>query len=116
MSVAQPVEDQFDEFSSRRDDADVAPAAGADVVAELSQAAMGAGTLDGFDRGPAHQFAALFGDPTAVDRGVGFVVFWSQPGPAGQLRGSTKAVTSPISATNTAARTGPTPEIAWIAT
>jgi hypothetical protein len=35
VSVAQPVKDQFHEFSSRRDDADVAPAAGGDVVAEL---------------------------------------------------------------------------------
>src|ERR671916_3069675 len=52
---------------------------------------MCAGTLNGFDRSPAHQFAALFGDPTAVDRGVGFMVFWSKPGPAGQLRSSTKA-------------------------
>ena len=33
VSIAQPVKDQFDEFSGRRNDADVAPAAGGDVVA-----------------------------------------------------------------------------------
>ena len=35
VSVAHPVKDQFHEFSSRRNDADVAPAALTDVVAEL---------------------------------------------------------------------------------
>ncbi len=35
VSVAHPIKDQFHEFSSRRNDADVAPAALTDVVAEL---------------------------------------------------------------------------------
>jgi hypothetical protein len=31
------------------------------------------------------------GDPAAVHGGVGLVVAWGQPGPAGQLRGSGEA-------------------------
>ena len=41
--------------------------------------------LHGLDRGPAHQPAALLGDPAAVHGGVGLVVFRGQPGPGGQL-------------------------------
>jgi len=44
------------------------------------------GALDGFDRSPAHQPGALFGDPPAVHRGIGLMVLGSQPDPAGQLR------------------------------
>src|SRR3954470_21830665 len=36
--------------------------------------------LHGFDRGPAHDPAALLGDPSAVHGGVGLVVFRGQPG------------------------------------
>src|SRR4029453_4732332 len=72
-------------------DADVASAAGTDLVAELAQGGVRADPLDGLDRGPADQPAALFGDPSAVHGGFGLVVFGGQPGPAGQVRGPVEA-------------------------
>ena len=75
----------------------------------------GPDALHGLDRGPADQPAALLGDPAAVHGGVGLVVLRGQPRPRRQLRGPGKRVMSPISATNTAASTGPTPGISWIA-
>jgi hypothetical protein len=58
---------------------------------------------------------SLPGDRAAVAVGVGLVLAGRQPDPAGQLGGPGKRVTSPISATSTAASTGPSPSIAWIA-
>ena len=71
-------------------------------------------SVAGLDRGPAHQLRALLGDPAAVHGGVGLAVPRSQPGPAGQLVGGANRLTSPISAMNTAANTGPIPLICWI--
>lgn len=45
VSVAQPVEDQFDEFAGGSDFADVGAAAGADLVADPAQTAVLVGAL-----------------------------------------------------------------------
>jgi hypothetical protein len=50
LSVAEPLEDQGDEFSDGSDLAD--PAVGADVVAASASAAVLVGALDGSDRRP----------------------------------------------------------------
>jgi hypothetical protein len=86
VPVAQPVEDEFDEFPGGGDLTDVPPAALSDLVADSAQATVFVGALDGFDRGPAHQPRSLLGDPPAVHRGIGLMVLRGQPGPAGQLR------------------------------
>ena len=86
VPVAQPVKDQFDELPGGGDLTDVIPAALSDLVADSAQATVLVGTLDGFDRGPAHQPATLLSDPPTVHRGIRLMVFRSQPSPAGQLR------------------------------
>ena len=75
FSVASPVINQFDELAGGGDFADVVAAAGPDPVTNLAQATVLIGALDGFDCGPAHQPAALFGDGSAMHGGVGLVVF-----------------------------------------
>src|ERR671911_499498 len=89
--VAQAVEDQLGQLPSSGDDADVAAATGGDSVADAADSGVRGQPLHGLDRGPAHQPASLFGDPTAVHGGVGLVVFWGQPGPGGQLLGLAEA-------------------------
>jgi hypothetical protein len=76
---------------------------------------VGVGALDGFDRGPAHQPAALFGDPPAVHRGIGLVVFRGQPGPAGQLRCPAEAMHITDLGDEHRTQDRPTPEMVWIA-
>jgi hypothetical protein len=115
MVIAQAVKHQGDQFAGGGNDTDVAAAPGADTVADLTVAGMRTDALHGLDRGPAHQPGTLFGDPSTVHGGVRLVVFRGQPGPAGQLAGPPKRVMSPISATNTAARIGPTPGMTRIA-
>jgi hypothetical protein len=46
-----------------------------------------------------------------VDLGIGLVVFGGHTGPQHSCCGRVKRVTSPISATKIAARTGPTPRM-----
>ena len=82
VPVAHPGEDQFDELSGGGDLADVGSAALSDLVADLPEPGVLAEALDSLDGGPADQCAALFGDPPAVNLGIGLVVFGSQPGPA----------------------------------
>lgn len=79
----------------------------ADPVAVPPEAGVRGDPLHGLDRGPVHQPAALLGDPATTAGGVGLVMPGRQPGPAGQLLRPGKRVTSPISATNTAARSLP---------
>jgi hypothetical protein len=88
LAIAQRVVDQADQVTRRRGDADVAAAALPDLVASSTGAAVFACALRGLDRGPTDQHAALFGDPAAVHRGVGLMVFRGQSGPAGQLGGA----------------------------
>jgi hypothetical protein len=45
------------------------------LVADLADLGVFTDSLDGLDGGPADQCAALFGDPPAVDLGVGLMVF-----------------------------------------
>jgi hypothetical protein len=113
--VTQPVEDQGEQFPGGGHDADVAATAGGDPIPVLPQAGMGADALHGLDRRPAHQPRTLFRDPAAVHGGVGFVVFRVSPAHEASCSGRWKRVMSPISATNTAASTSPTPGICWIA-
>jgi hypothetical protein len=115
VAVAQPVVDQADKLAGGGDHADVAAAARGDPVADPSQPGLRADALDRFHPRPAGQPGALPGDRAAVHVGVGLVMAGRQPRPAGQLGGAGKRVTSPISATSTKARTGPSPSIARIA-
>jgi hypothetical protein len=64
---------------------------------------------DRLDGRPAHPPRALFGDGTPAHGGVRLAVTRGQPGPAGEAVGPAKRCTSPISATNTAPSTSPTP-------
>jgi hypothetical protein len=84
-----------EQFAGRGDHTDVAPPAGADLVADPPEPVMLTDALDGLHGGPADQGAALLGDPPTVDLGVGLMVLGSQSGPAGQLAGSGKAVHIP---------------------
>jgi hypothetical protein len=59
-AVAESEEDQFGQLSGGGHDADVAAPAGADLVADLPEVGGGGHALDGLDRGPADQAAALF--------------------------------------------------------
>ena len=53
--VAQPVEDQSEQFPGGGHDADVAATAGGDPVPVLPKPGMAGDALDSLDRGPAHQ-------------------------------------------------------------
>ena len=66
--------------------------------------------LDGLDDRPAQHLRALLGDVPAGHLDVGLAVPRSQPGPAAQLGTARNRCMSPISATMTAASTGPTPD------
>jgi hypothetical protein len=115
MPVTQPVENQGEQLAGGGDHTDVAPAAACDLIAQLTQPVMLADALDSFHSGPADQGAALLGDPSAVNFGVGLVVLGVSPAQLLNWLGPGKRCTSPISATNTAPRIGPTPGMAWIA-
>jgi len=84
--IAQTVIDPHDQLASRGHDTDVTAAALFDPVACLPETGMRAEVLHCFDRGPADQPRALFGDPPAVHGGVGLAVSRGQPSPASQLR------------------------------
>ena len=56
----------------------------------------------------------LLGDMPAGDLEVGLTVAWCQPGPLVQLLVLRNPATSPISATITAASTGPMPGSCWM--
>lgn len=71
-----------------------------------------------------HETASIAAHRTALEHcwvmcprcdGVEFAVAQCQPGPRAHVRGSVKRLTSPTSATNTAARVGPIPLSCWIA-
>jgi len=73
--VAQCVEDELKLSSGGGHGADVAVAAAmSDLFADGTDAAGVRQDLHRLDRRPPHQARALFGDPAAVHRGVGFVV------------------------------------------
>jgi len=57
----------------------------------------------------------MFPDPAAVHRGVGLVVLGVNLAQEASCSGRWKRPMSLISATNTAASTGPTPGICWMA-
>src|SRR5690242_21881454 len=55
VAVAQSEVDQLGQLAGGGDDADVAAAASADLVADLPEAGVRGYPLDGLDRGPSHQ-------------------------------------------------------------
>jgi hypothetical protein len=112
--IAQAVE-QGDQLAGGGDDADVASAAGRDAVADLPQAGVRRDALHSLDRGPADQAGALLGDPATVHGRVGLAVGGVNPAQLASSAGRWKRPMSPISATNTAPSSGPTPGICWIA-
>ena len=81
MLVAQRVVDELQLAAGGRHDGDVVAAFGGDRLAERAQDGVPGQALNGFDHGPADQGAALLGDPAAVHRGIGLLVFGSQPEP-----------------------------------
>ena len=115
LAVAQAVVDEREEMTRRGDASDVATPPGADTGLDRGDLRVTHRAGDGFDRRPAQQPGSLLGDVAAWvwasdsrSRGV-------SPAHEHNRRGLSKRVTSPISATNTAASTGPTPRNAWIA-
>ena len=91
MPVAQSVEDEGEQFAGGGDHTDIASAAGSDLVADLPEPGAFTDSLDGLDGGPADQFAALLGNPPAVDLGVGLMGVEESSRPswsAGWVRGS----------------------------
>src|SRR3954451_963104 len=111
----QPEEDQLGQLAGAGDDADVAAAAGGDVVADLPETGVRGYPLDGLDRGPPHQPAAYLGDPARCTVVSDSWCFGVSPAHEANCSGVPKRVMSPISATNTAARIGPTSGMVWIA-
>ena len=86
MTVAQRVEDELQLTPCRGHGTDVAAAAVGDPLPQDPGHSAGWDVLDRLDRCPADQPGALFGDPAAVDMGVGLVMLGCEPGPARQLR------------------------------
>ena len=116
MVIAQPVEHQRDQLPGGGHDADVAAAA-------LRRPGRGSarGGCAGRTRCTASTAAQRTSrEPCLVIRPRCTVVsdswcFGVSPAQEASCAGRWKRVMSPISATNTAARTGPTPGICWIA-
>ena len=81
VSVAQPVVDEGEQLAGRGDLGDVAAAAGLDPLAIKGDLGGVRLALDGLDSRPPHEFAALFGDVSAVHDSVRFAVARGQPGP-----------------------------------
>ena len=81
LAVAQPVVDECQQVAGGGDAADVATPPGTDVCFDRGDLGVTDGAGDGFDRRPAQQPRALFGDPAAGDVAVGLAVAWGQPGP-----------------------------------
>src|SRR5215213_4422635 len=92
VAVAQPVVDQREQFACRGDLGDVFAAASFDAVFVGRDLGRGLVTLHRFDRCPADQLRALFGDMPAMYDGVGLAVAWGQSGPAAQLGGPGESV------------------------
>ena len=115
VSVAQAVVDEGEKLACRGDPADGTASVLGDTVMERGDGGGATLAAHGLDRRPAHQPRALFGDMPAMHMGVGLAVAWGEPRPRAQLGGPPKRATSPISATKIAARTGPTPGMAWMA-
>ena len=108
LAVAQAVVDEREEMTRRGDAPDVAAPPGADPGFHRGDLRVAHGTRDGLDGGPAQQPAALLGDVPAMAVAVGLAQPGCQPGPRAQPSRVVERLTSPISATNTAAKTGPT--------
>ena len=116
VAVAQPVEHQRGQLAGGGDDADVAAAALADPVADAARGGCAPGTR--CTASTAAQRTSR--EPCLVIRPRCTVVsdswcFGVSPAQEASCAGRWKRVMSPISATNTAASTGPTPGICWIA-
>ncbi|MGW5240047.1 hypothetical protein ACWEOW_14035 [Monashia sp. NPDC004114] len=62
--------------SGGRDGTNVAAAARGEPLAQSADLGVRADPLDGFDRGPADQPEALFGDRAAMDVGVGLALLF----------------------------------------
>ncbi len=114
LAVAQAVVDQGEQSAGGRDHADVAAPRGDDPGPIDGQFGARAGALAGLDRRQRTSFEPCFviGPPcTLVSdsrcRGV-------SPAQQHNFSGRENRVTSPISATRTAAKVGPTPLICWI--
>ena len=116
LAVAQPVVDEREETPRRSTRPMLRPrrAPTRAFTEEIIRVADRTG--DGLHGGPAQQAGSLLGDVAAWDVGVGLAAAWGEPGPPAQSGPALwNRWTSPISATNTAPRTGPTPRSAWIA-
>lgn len=84
MLVAQPVVDEGEQLGGRGDLADVLAAAGLDACTIDGKLRGGGLVLDGLDRRPSDQFAALLGDVPTMDDGVRLVVTRGQSRPRTQ--------------------------------
>jgi hypothetical protein len=118
LSVAKPVEGQFDQFPAGGDLADVGSAPRADLVTDLPEPGVATDALNSLHRSPAHQPAALLGNLIGPRCTVVSDSWCFGANPAQLLASCAarrKRVTSPISATNTRPGSGPTPGMAWIA-
>ena len=106
LTVAQPVVDERQQVAGGGDAADVATPPATDACFDRSDLRVTHRPRDCFHRRPTQQPRALLGDPAALD--VLSDSRWRGVSPAHEHNRSALAnrVTSPISATNTAANTG----------
>src|SRR5213078_1670989 len=112
LAITHCVEDPGEQLACHGDLGDVlslVAAAGEDVLLVLAQRVAGGHVLDRLDQRPPHGRGPLLGDVPAADLGIGFPVPGVSPAHEHSRAGVANRVMSPISATITAASTGPIP-------
>lgn len=114
LSVAKPVEGQFDQFPAGGDLADVGSAPRADLVTDLPEPGVATDALNSLHRGHAHQPAALLGNLIGP-RCTVVSDSWCFGVNQAQLRSPAKARHVADLGDEHAARIGPHPGMAWIA-
>ena len=115
VTVAQRVEDELQLTPCRSHGADVAAAAVGDSFPQHADRTGFGNGFDRLDRCPADQAGALFGDPPPVDVVSDSWCLGVSPAQHVSFGADANLVTSPISATNAAARVGPIPGMFWTA-
>jgi len=115
LTVTQRVVDEDEKFACRRHAADLGAPRFAHAAVVASDGRIGALVGHGLDGCPAHEARALFGDVAPVDRGSDSLCVGVSPAQLHRWQAEVNLEMSPISATNMAASTGPTPGMACTA-
>lgn len=109
LAVAQAVVDEDEKFAGRGHAADLSAPAFAHVAVVASDGRVGALSDHALDGGPAHEAGPLLGDVAPVHLTSDSLWIGVSPAQLQRWRALLNLAMSPISATNTAASTGPTP-------